>query len=60
MGARSGLKVGIYFNARVGQGGLYQYALTLVDCLYRYTPDNDYFLYHATLEELPLQLQAAN
>jgi glycosyltransferase involved in cell wall biosynthesis len=60
MGAKSGLKVGIYFNARVEQGGLYQYALTLVDCLYRYVPDNDYFLYHATLEELPLQLQAAN
>ncbi|RPJ29522.1 MAG: glycosyltransferase family 1 protein [Chloroflexi bacterium] len=60
MGATRRLKVGIYFNARRQQGGLYQYALTLVDCLYRYVPEFDYRLYHATLEELPLQTPGEN
>ena len=60
MGAKSNLKVGIFFNARSEQGGLYQYALTLVDCLYRYVPDHDFSFYHATLEELPLRFQADN
>jgi glycosyltransferase involved in cell wall biosynthesis len=60
MGAEGRLKVGIYFNARVEQGGLYQYALTLVDCLYRYVPEYDYLLYHATLEKFPMQILADN
>lgn len=60
MGAARRLTVGIYFNARRQQGGLYQYALTLVDCLCRYVPEFDYQLYHATLEELPLQVSGEN
>jgi glycosyltransferase involved in cell wall biosynthesis len=53
MGAARRVKVGIFFNARRSQGGLYQYALTLVDCLCRFAPEFDYVLYHITLEELP-------
>lgn len=60
MGSARRLKVGIYFNARRQQGGLYQYALTLVDCLCRYAPEFDYRLYHATLEELPLCVSEEN
>jgi glycosyltransferase involved in cell wall biosynthesis len=54
------LKVGIFFNARPEQGGLYQYALTLVDCLHRFAPQYDYRFYQATLEPLPLQLSSDN
>lgn len=54
MGAARRMRVGIFFNARRSQGGLYQYALTLVDCLSRFVPDYDYSLYHVTLEELPV------
>ena len=60
MGAARRVKVGIFFNARRGQGGLYQYALTLVDCLGRFVPEFDYSLYHATMEELPLELTGSN
>ena len=60
MGSPSRIKVGIFFNARRQQGGLYQYALTLVDCLYRFVPEFNYRLYHATLEEFPLELSGAN
>lgn len=58
MGVKSRLKVGIFFNARVEQGGLYQYALTLVHCLYRYVPEFDYSLYLATLEAFPIEIKA--
>lgn len=51
MGAARRIKVGLFFNARQSQGGLYQYARILVDCLCRYVPQFDYSLYHATLEE---------
>lgn len=54
------LKVGIFFNARPEQGGLYQYALTLVDCLYQFAPQYDYRLYHAALEPLPLKITSDN
>jgi len=60
MGVESRLKVGIFFNARAEQGGLYHYALTLVDCLQLHAPEFDYFLYHATLEDLPLKLSQPN
>ncbi len=60
MGAARRIKVGIFFNVRRQQGGMYQYALTLVDCLCRYVPEFDYSLYHATLEELPLHLSGEN
>jgi glycosyltransferase involved in cell wall biosynthesis len=54
------LRIGIYFNARPEQGGLYQYALTLIDCLAHYTPDFDYILYHANLDEPALQVASPN
>ncbi len=54
------LKVGIFFNARPEQGGLYHYALTLVECLHRYAPQYDYRFYYAALAPLPLQLTADN
>jgi glycosyltransferase involved in cell wall biosynthesis len=60
MGTARRLRVGIFFNARQEQGGLYQYALTLVDCLHRHIPEFDYRLYHATLEEFPLRLTGTN
>jgi glycosyltransferase involved in cell wall biosynthesis len=53
-------KVGIFFNARPEQGGLYQYALTLIDCLKEFVPEHAYYLYHATLAPLPVDAQAAN
>jgi hypothetical protein len=54
------ITVGIYFNARSDQGGLYQYALTLMDCLERHAPQFDYRLYHATLENPPFSARAPN
>lgn len=60
MGVESRLKVGIFFNARREQGGLYQYALTLVNCLSTHAPEFDYFLYHATLDPFPLQVEESN
>ena len=50
------LRVGVYFNARPEQGGLYQYALTLIDCLAHHIPDFDFILYHANLDESALLL----
>jgi glycosyltransferase involved in cell wall biosynthesis len=60
MGSEGRIKVGIFFNARQEQGGLYQYALTLVDCLAQYAPEFEYILVHATLEPLPLSISAKN
>lgn len=47
------LKVGIFFNARRNQGGLYQYALTLVHCLAHHSIENSYTVFLAALEEPP-------
>jgi glycosyltransferase involved in cell wall biosynthesis len=46
------MNVGIFFDARRDQGGLYQYALTLIHALYTYEKQNNYSLFHATLESL--------
>jgi glycosyltransferase involved in cell wall biosynthesis len=48
-------RIGIFFNARREQGGLYQYAVTLVDCLARYAAVHEYIVYNATLNDLALQ-----
>jgi glycosyltransferase involved in cell wall biosynthesis len=53
MAAARRLKIGIFFNARREQGGLYQYALTLVDCLRGYVPEHDFILFQAILEDMP-------
>ncbi len=53
------LRVGIFFNARRDQGGLYQYALTLVHCLRHFGSRHQYTLFHATLEPLPATLDGA-
>ncbi|MCH8338426.1 MAG: glycosyltransferase family 4 protein [Chloroflexi bacterium] len=45
------LNVGIFFNARRGQGGLFQYALTLIHCLGHHSAAHTYILFFATLEE---------
>ena len=60
MDSESNLRVGIFFNARKEQGGLYQYALTLVDCLHAYSDNNEYFLYMATLEDFPVEISKHN
>jgi len=60
MGIGSRLKVGIFFNARQEQGGLYQYALTLIDCLSKYSPEIDFILYLAILDELPFHIDKLN
>lgn len=60
MGTESRLKVGIFFNARSDQGGLYQYALTLVHCLYDFVPEIDFSLYQATLDDIPIKVIKSN
>jgi glycosyltransferase involved in cell wall biosynthesis len=60
MGNGSRVIVGIYFNARSDQGGLYQYALTLIDCLSKFSPDIDVILYLATLENFPISINKSN
>jgi glycosyltransferase involved in cell wall biosynthesis len=52
VGAAGDLKVGIFFNARRAQGGLFAYALTLVDCLHRFGR-HSYCLVRATSEPMP-------
>lgn len=54
------LRVGIYFNARREQGGLYQYAVSLVDCLNRYGTRHCYVLFYAGLNALPVHPQGEN
>jgi glycosyltransferase involved in cell wall biosynthesis len=51
------LNVGVFFNARRGQGGLYQYAATLVHCLRTHESRNRYVLFHAAPEPLPLSVE---
>jgi len=51
------LNVGIFFNARRAQGGLYQYAATLVHCLRTYETAHRYVLFHAASEPLPLSVE---
>jgi glycosyltransferase involved in cell wall biosynthesis len=51
------LNVGVFFNARRRQGGLYQYAATLVHCLRTYESGNRYVLFHAAPESLPLSVE---
>lgn len=50
------MNIGIFFNARRGQGGLYQYAATLVHCLRTHETRHRYVLFHAAPEPLPLSL----
>jgi glycosyltransferase involved in cell wall biosynthesis len=48
---RAPLRIGIFFNARRDQGGLYQYAVRLVQCLEAYGPaGHEYVLFSATLQ----------
>lgn len=54
MGSSRPLNIGIFFNARREQGGLYQYALTLIHCLHRFDQENFYTLYLATMEPFPI------
>ncbi len=60
MGRSRSLRIGIYFNARRDQGGLYQYALTLIHCLNTFDQDNNYILFHATLEPFQLNIDNQN
>lgn len=60
MDHESHMRVGIYFNARRDQGGLYQYALNLVHCLHEYDLQTQYTLFHATLEPFPIVIKKPN
>jgi glycosyltransferase involved in cell wall biosynthesis len=60
MDHESRMSIGIYFNARRDQGGLYQYALTLVHCLHKYDLQTQYTLFHATLEPFPILIDKPN
>jgi glycosyltransferase involved in cell wall biosynthesis len=50
--------VGIFFNARRTQGGLYQYATTLVHCLQAEDGDGAYTVFDASAEGLPFAIEA--
>jgi len=39
------MRIAIYFDARPEQGGLFQYATGLVDCLFNYVPEHTYGLF---------------
>jgi glycosyltransferase involved in cell wall biosynthesis len=60
MDHESRMRIGIYFNARRDQGGLYQYALTLVHCLHEYDLQSQFTLFHATLEPFPIIVEKPN
>lgn len=44
----TGLRVGVFFNARPDQGGLYQYAATLVHCLSQHASQHAYRVFSAS------------
>jgi glycosyltransferase involved in cell wall biosynthesis len=48
--------IGIFFNVRREQGGLYQYALTLIHCLHQFDTTNKYTLFLSTSEPLPIEV----
>lgn len=50
------MRVGVFFNARRSQGGLFQYALTVVHCLATHQGEHQYLLFMATPEVLPFSL----
>ncbi|MGD0709247.1 MAG: hypothetical protein ABSA51_12480, partial [Anaerolineaceae bacterium] len=41
------MRIAIYFDARPEQGGLFQYAMGLVDCLFNFAPEHTYGLFLA-------------
>jgi glycosyltransferase involved in cell wall biosynthesis len=41
------MRIAIYFDARPEQGGLFQYAMGLVDCLFNFVPEHTYGLFLA-------------
>lgn len=47
------MHVGIFFNARRAGGGLFQYAVSLVESLAAHGKRHRYTLFHATMEPLP-------
>ena len=44
-------RIAIFFNARREQGGLYQYACTLLSCLLDHAVKHEYVVFNATLSE---------
>src|SRR3972149_9248608 len=50
------MKIGIFFHARRNQGGLFQYAATLVHCLHAHERAHKYVLFKATAEPLPFRI----
>jgi glycosyltransferase involved in cell wall biosynthesis len=52
------LRIGIFFNARRDQGGLYQYAYRLVQCLHAHAgPEHEFILFGAAPDGLELRPQ---
>jgi len=61
MDFKGNLNIGIFFNSRPDQGGLYQYSLKLIDCLLNFAPDwHRYFLFQATHLPFPLVVNQPN
>jgi glycosyltransferase involved in cell wall biosynthesis len=54
MGPARAVKVGIFFNARRSQGGLYQYATTLLTALGTHERRHRYTVYNAWFDPLPV------
>jgi glycosyltransferase involved in cell wall biosynthesis len=54
MGAARAVKVGIFFNARRSQGGLFQYATTLLAALGAHERRHRYTVYNAWFDPLPV------
>ncbi len=58
MGPAGRVRVGIYFNARRSQGGLFQYATTLLATLGQHEPQHRYTVYNAWFDPLPVAVPA--
>lgn len=54
------MRLGIFFNARRDQGGLYQYAVSILHCLHDYIDDYEYVLIQTTADELPFKPRKKN
>jgi len=51
--------IGVFFNARRDQGGLYQYALSMVHALACHRGKHEYVIFNATASPLPLRIGKA-
>lgn len=54
------MRIGIFFNCRPDQGGLYQYGLTMIDSLSKSNSNHQFFCFNATLNPLPIAVNKPN